>query len=122
MILSFTVPGPPAPNERHRKGMHGNMYTPKGTVEYRKTAAWAALEATRRMPMFPLDGDVRTEMMIYFPGSKGDGDNVEKTLHDAWERILYRNDRQVRGNKWVREFNQAEPRVDVKLYTGEDAL
>jgi len=105
--VTFTVPRPPVPKDRPRKGKYDNFYTPRETKAYEKVVAqWYA---TVRKGRPPHAGDVRMELdvapdgvrvTLHFLDSKtpkvrGDLSNIAKAVEDALNTLAYRDDRQI---------------------------
>lgn len=89
MIRKYVIPGPPVVQQRHRKGMYGNMYDP--TKEEKIRMGWMMIEQGAR----PLSGPIGIEVVFYGAKKVGDLDNMIKALCDAGNGILWEDDRQV---------------------------
>ncbi len=92
--ITFTIPFSVVGKQRPRKGKHG-FYTPAETQRCERDIKFIALARTNATPAvrFPLDGSIAVE--IGFPPSRADLDNQTKTIGDALNGILYRDDRQI---------------------------
>jgi Holliday junction resolvase RusA-like endonuclease len=96
--LHFTIPGPPVPNERARKGRGGRYYTPARTRSYRiHVANWARLAVARWAYLhgekWPTNARYEVTVRSFFPDRRRrDQDNVRKTIQDACSGIIWDDD------------------------------
>lgn len=125
--LRFIVPGDPQPKQRARRGRtrdgSEHWYTPDATSNYRDLVRMHALAALQRKAVrgdrWP---DVRSltprfagSLCIFVATDTGDGDNFEKSLYDALQGVLFRNDKQVRAGRWSIAIDRANPRIEVEI-------
>lgn len=89
-MIRFEVSGRPVPKKRPRVTSKG-AYTPKETVAYERSIAWAAKAAMG--PRVPTEKKCFVRMAFY--GSSGDIDNLEKSCLDGMNGVVYKDDRQV---------------------------
>lgn len=115
-VASFFVPGKPVAKARARHARVGNFvrtYTPKETVEYENLVRMAAHEAMGGQP--PCDRPIALRLRIglpcpsswsarrqheayaglILPTKKPDADNIEKSIKDGCNRIVWGDDSQV---------------------------
>ena len=115
--MKFTIPGPPVPKARPRRGKYGNWYTPAKTVEYERHVGWCA--ATVRGPGLQTPFGTRPVIMycdMYFPDKRiRDSDNVIKSIQDGCEKVLWDNDRNVVGRPRIIVRGDPNPRVEVEI-------
>lgn len=117
-FISFTVYGTPVPKERHRTMRRGRRivsFTPERTVAYEHlvgvTACEAMLDGVRRF-----DKPCGLCMMVYRKMAKGDLDNLEKSVKDGMNGMVYTDDRLVKvHHTWMGE-SKDDPRVDVLVW------
>ena len=110
MPMKFTIPGRPVPavrmtqNEaklmrygRHptNKSLQQKYDRIKRYLDYKDTVAWTAKGS--RVPFY--ESTVRIEIDIYTNGVVGDWDNYGKSICDALQDVVYKNDRQVKGGR-----------------------
>jgi Holliday junction resolvase RusA-like endonuclease len=123
--IEFIVPGPPQGKGRARVGKvggHVRMFTPKKTVSYESLIAYAAKIAMRGMP--PADCPFHVELLAVHavPASwsrvkqnrallgliccttKPDLDNVLKSVGDACNEVVWRDDRQIVSTHMSRAY------------------
>ena len=111
--MEFTVPGPPVPKERPRRGPHGNFYTPKRTKDAEAQIAMIARSKSVRFA----GNNVRVELEFFCRQWRGDGDNCEKLILDALQKAdVITNDKQVHECRWRVYLDPAiEERTVVKV-------
>lgn len=116
--LRFTVPGPPVPNERARKGRGSrtgkeHWYTPARTAAYRRHVAMHGLAAR------PADWDQHAQYRVYIeawmPAHQGDWDNVGKGICDALNEVLWADDQRIADGHVVLHRKAADPRIEVLI-------
>jgi Holliday junction resolvase RusA-like endonuclease len=112
--LTFTIPGPPVPNARARRGRGGNHYTPDKTRAYRNRVAW---ECTRkRLATWPLHARYAVELTFHMPNSRrADADNLAKGVLDALNGIAWEDDSQVQRLVVEKRIDRANPRAEVTI-------
>ena len=110
-MIAFTVPGCPRPKERARRGKGGGWYTPRRTSAYEDAVGWAARGAGCRKPR---DGRFRVKLDLWFPDHRRvDADNCCKSVLDALNGIVWRDDSQVVELVVTRGIDRACPRAEV---------
>jgi Holliday junction resolvase RusA-like endonuclease len=97
--LRIVIPGKPIGKGRPRFGK-GRVYTPAKTVDYENTVAWYAKTLMHGRPI--ITGAVRLTITCSFTGkdrgwhvSKPDADNLIKSISDALNGIVYKDDQQI---------------------------
>jgi len=128
--VTFTVPGKAVSKKRHRMTKRGHTYTPADTVSYEgmvKVLAYNAMEH-REVLTGPIDMRVtvylappkswskrRHDLALddcIIPTKKPDLSNVAKSIEDAMNGVVYRDDSQITQltvSKWYSD----EERVEV---------
>jgi Holliday junction resolvase RusA-like endonuclease len=118
-ILSFTIPGPPQPKERARKGKSGKWYTPERTRRYEAhvhTCALAGVSPQARERCFAAERIELLSLLVFFPdGRRRDGDNVAKAIQDALNGVLWVDDSRIRQLSVTKSVDPSNPRVDVQV-------
>lgn len=120
-LIRFTVPGPPVPKARARRSRRtGKWYTPTKTSEYEEAvfvgAMVAAGELHLRRITWPTDREYAVTVRCCFPDArKRDADNVLKSVLDACNKLLWRDDVQVRRALTTREIDRDNPRTEVTV-------
>jgi Holliday junction resolvase RusA-like endonuclease len=119
MNLAFTIPGPPVPKARARKGRSGHWYTPEKTRSYERRIyahARAALWASGFRSMWPMAADYMLRARIYAPTRRRmDVDNLVKSLADGCIGVLWADDHRVGIECPPWEVDKANPRVEVSI-------
>lgn len=118
MKLTFVVPGPPQPKERARKGKGRRWYTPERTRRYeaavRETAQCRVFE--RHGFNWRTDAEYVVELVAHFPDARArDLDNVCKSVLDACNEVLWRDDKQVVRVVLERAIDRENPRTEVTI-------
>ena len=129
MTIEFTVPGRPVPMARPRVTSRGT-FTPKDCVAYKKVVSMVARNAMRTAEAEMFDGEpLECRVRFIFPlpksrknpyaTSRPDLDNLYKSVTDAMNGIVYKDDSQIvrafvekayeingggRAEIWVREI------------------
>ena len=105
MTIEFIVPGKPVPMARPRVTMHGT-YTPSVCREYKKVVAMVAKNAMRTADLLLFDNtplECRVRFVFPLPKSRKnpwatsrpDLDNLYKSVTDAMNGIVYKDDAQI---------------------------
>ena len=103
------------PKERPRSGKSGHFYTPKKTQDCERTIQEACADAP--LLMFPIaigiefteaTPKVKSEGARWLRPSKGDVDNKVKTVTDALNGILYRDDKQICDVRATRVYGASD--------------
>jgi Holliday junction resolvase RusA-like endonuclease len=133
MIIYETV----VPKQRPRRGKGGFFYTPKKTVDFENLIGeYGQVYAHENCihPNHSKDKGIRVSIDYYVkipkswskkkkeqallgeirPKCKPDNDNVEKSLYDGLESILWHNDSEIVENK-TRKFYAEEPRIEINV-------
>ena len=124
MKLKFTVPGPPQPKERARKGKGRRWYTPERTRRYEAAVQEAAQHHVflRHGLNWRTDCTYHVELTAYFPDARArDLDNVCKSVLDACNEVLWRDDKQVVRVVLERGLDRENPRTEVTIEAKEVA-
>ena len=126
-IIKFTIVGKPVAKGRprfYRRGSFVQTYTPKETVSWEN---WVKLEAVKYRPSDLIEGPIRMnlEFMLLRPKSlpkkvifhikKPDVDNLSKSIKDALEGIIYKNDSQVYQLVCRKVYSVTECGVSVEI-------
>lgn len=112
MNLMFTVPGRPVSKARPRVGRHGT-YTPQTTKAYAEQVGWLATAA--RPKDWPLDAKYGVDIVIFGAHASADGDNIEKNILDAMNKVIFNDDRQVVEMHWAKKPGEARAEVRVRV-------
>lgn len=133
-MIEFIIPGDPVPQGRPRAGRAGRrivMYDPKESREYKR---YVSLIARQHAPKTLLEGPLSVRMKIYrqipksttkkdraliFEGkkrpiTKPDTDNYTKSVLDALNGIIYKDDSQV-TDLYASKYYSDDPRVEIKV-------
>ena len=120
MKITFTVPGKPQGKGRPRFTKNGRTYTPGKTAEYEALIKRRYLlqggklfeEAVKLsvLILYPIPKSTtkkERELMVsgsILPTKKPDGDNVEKAVADALNKVAYLDDSQIIEAKWQKIY------------------
>lgn len=133
-MIEFIIPGDPIPQGRPRAARNGRkiiMYDPKESREYKQ---YVSLIARQHAPKTLLEGPLSVRMKIYrqipksttkkdraliFEGkkrpiTKPDTDNYTKSVLDALNGIIYKDDSQV-TDLYASKYYSDDPRVEIKV-------
>lgn len=118
--IRFTIFGRPVSKQRPRIGRGIHVYIPKATREYEEMVAGYALVAKsegRKLVAELYDDFLEVDMDIFVSTRKiPDADNVRKSILDAMQGIIYKDDNRVRGGRTdVWECQKGEERVEVTI-------
>lgn len=113
MELMFIVLGPPKPWQRATPGLtRGRSHKPKETRAYQKLVGNIA--DLHRPPGWPLDARYEVTFLAYCADARvRDLDNIEKSLLDGLQRVLFKNDRQVVSVDKGLDIDPHCPRLEV---------
>lgn len=92
-MIEFVIPGKAVPAVRMtQKSMYVNKYA-KRYLNYKKQVAWIAKQ---HMQGQPIEGNVGVRITHYVHGNRADIDNLFKSVTDSLNKIVYKDDRQVK--------------------------
>ena len=132
MEIIFEIPGPPIGKARPRSGKFGVFYTPKKTKNYEALVKMMASQEMNKQNLNPLDCPLFVTIKAYYtipeswskkkkalaesgnllPTVKPDLDNVEKSILDGCQGIVFIDDKQV-VEVLKRKMYSTRPRVEV---------
>jgi crossover junction endodeoxyribonuclease RusA len=116
--LHFVVPGPPLPKQRARQGRGGHWYTPQPTRDYEQAVSAYAMVSRVRSRWGRADARCRFVVTVdaYLPDERTrDIDNVGKSVLDALNHNVWRDDRQVSRLVVNRHIDRSAPRTEVTI-------
>lgn len=94
VILELSIPGEPKSKERPRHGANSNTFTPKATRD--AEAVIGMLARAQMRGTAPAEGPVGVAAEFYCgTRHRKDADNMLKTLTDAMNNIVYKDDWQI---------------------------
>lgn len=134
MAISFVIPGNPISQGRPRAAKRGKkiiMYDPKESKDYKR---YVAMIAKQHAPNNLLEGALGVKLKIYRqipksttkkdrelynagikrPTVKSDIDNYTKSILDACNGIIYKDDSQIVG-LWAEKYYSDEPRAEIEI-------
>lgn len=114
--ISFTIPGEPRLQKRHRDRKGGGKYDP--SAKDKESFLVQAMAQCR--PDEPLEGPLHL-IVACFGKLPGDWDNYGKFVSDALAGIYYINDKQI-NMALVVLWPSDDPRTEVHLSPLEEAL
>jgi len=114
MRVKLWFSGNPIPKGRPRLGLRG-VYTRASTKEWEETVGWQCRDQWKRKPLL---GPLGIEFIFYRENRrKVDLDNLEKSMLDALEGILYENDSQIKKKSGEIRHSKEHPGVEVEIWT-----
>lgn len=116
--LRLIVPGPPVPKQRARQGRGGHWYTPSATRAYELAVGACGTVARVRARWAKADrlGHFSVTIDVFLPDERGrDVDNVAKSVLDALNQNVWRDDRQVARLVVNRHVDRSAPRTEVTI-------
>jgi len=102
----------PQPKGRPRFA-NGKAYTPRATRSYEKLLAWHYRHAVKE----PLEGDLGV-LLIFITKSRADLDNLAKAALDAGNKILFKDDSQIKMLETHRLRGDVEE-IQLRIYKME---
>ena len=114
-MIEFTVPGRAVPAVRMTQR---SKYTrrAKRYLAYKNQVGWIARQHFKGKPT---KAPVAVEVKIYLHrGVQGDVDNYFKSIADSLNKIIYKDDRQIKMIKAskIECISEDDERVEVKVY------
>jgi Holliday junction resolvase RusA-like endonuclease len=128
-MIEFTVPTAPVAKARARSTRSGLHYTPKKTVDFESMVAWHAREAMAGKPLYegalcvslyygiPIPKTLEPRIKrgeLIFPTKRPDMDNYEKSVLDAMNGVVYKDDSQIVATFHKKRYSR-NPRVVVSV-------
>lgn len=113
-LCSFVVPGRSVPAVRMTQKTKWGKYEQR-YLKYKSVVGWAARQSYKGKPVTI---DVSVEVDIYLRGgNQGDIDNYFKSITDSLNKIIYKDDKQVKKMKARKiECDKNSERVEVSIY------
>ena len=113
-MITFTVPGQPVPKQRARV-VNGRAYTPDRTKGHEQAIIVAAREAGYRG-----EPDAESEFIVlidfYRSGRRAcDLDNLAKTVLDALNKVVWKDDSQIVTMFIAKHTTEDEPWTDIEI-------
>ncbi|WP_425452797.1 RusA family crossover junction endodeoxyribonuclease [Ammoniphilus oxalaticus] len=132
--IKFTVLGEAVAQERARATTHRGrirMYDPQNSRDFKQ---YVGLVASQHAPRKPLEGPLKVRLAIYRPmlksfsrrrmglaehglyrpTTKPDLDNYVKSISDALNKIIWKDDSQVVDLR-VSKFYSEQPRIEIEV-------
>lgn len=121
--LSFMVGGPPVPWQRARLAKNGHHFTEAKTRDYEALLAVHAMAAMRtagwRLEEEPAAFAVA--IVVHWADARPrDNDNASKCLLDACNKLVWRDDSQVKTLHVEQYVDRERPRMEVRIARIED--
>ena len=111
--ISFTIPGEPRLQKRHRDRKGGGKYDP--SAKDKESFLVQAMAQCR--PDEPLEGDLHMVVLCRGASLRGDWDNYGKFVSDALAGIYYANDKQIKlATVALIKSDRAETEVYISPY------
>lgn len=115
-LLHIDIPGDPVAKARARTTKTGHTYTPKKTQDAEEVIRKLAREQISE----PYDGPVGIAMTFFCATRRRtDGDNLQKLVMDALNKIAFLDDSQVEEwqGRLFRRLEGIEPHTEVLVYS-----
>lgn len=128
-MLEFTVPTAPVAKARARSTRSGHHYTPQKTVDFESIVSWHAKAAMAGKPLYegalivtlyygiPIPKNLEPRIKrgeIIYPTKRPDMDNYEKSVLDAMNGIVYKDDAQIVATFHKKRYTR-NPRVVISV-------
>ena len=114
MRIKLWFPGNPIPKGRPIVTFSGT-YTPEITRLWEEEVGW---QCRSQFDHRPLEGPLGIEFIFFRENRrKVDIDNLEKSMLDALQGILFKDDAQVKDKHSVLLYNEEHPGVEVEIWT-----
>lgn len=114
----------PVPKGRPRFGQ-GRVYTPEGTAVFENTVRWLLRAEVRKQGMLlpALTGRLGIHAVFWVREERSDGDNYIKAVMDAGNKILYKDDRQIKDIRSIlyKITPGMTPHIDLAVWELDDA-
>jgi len=104
--LTFTVPLPPSVNRLYTIQKNRLRLTQLGDA-FKQEAGWIARMACRDAEFETVEAE-HVGMTVHLYMKRGDGDNRLKALQDAFNGIVWRDDKQVKRGAWFVHHSKRE--------------
>ncbi|CDQ41489.1 RusA family crossover junction endodeoxyribonuclease [Virgibacillus salexigens] len=113
-MIQLTIPGKPVPAVRMtQKSMYKNKYAQRYLL-YKRKVGWIAKQ---HMKGKPIEGHVGVKLTHYIHGNRADIDNLFKGVTDALNKIVYKDDRQVKHmESRITPCKKEEQRTEIEIY------
>ncbi len=100
-------------NQRLQRGRRGKFILGS---KYRIAKEAAAIHAIHQWRRREIAGPVRVHLSFYLPDQrKRDCTNLFKLIFDALIHVCYADDSQVAIGSWVKQWDKANPRVEITV-------
>jgi crossover junction endodeoxyribonuclease RusA len=111
--MRYIVEGTPVAKARPRRSAHGSFYTPRTTVAYENSIAWAIKKGKLHYGDVPLSMHAE----FYMPNAKRiDGDNLMKALLDGCQKGgLFPDDKNVVDFSVRVFYSSDKPRTEWEI-------
>lgn len=111
-----------------RRGGKSITYTPGGTSVWEEQIQWQSLEQ-KRSPLWDEPLAIKMWFVLskpktvkrFWPSVKPDYDNLEKSITDALEKIIYTNDSRIVRSEFLKMYGEPE-RAEIVVYTLDDVI
>jgi len=114
--INFKVTGKPVSKSNSYRIGNKRMYKTKACVAWEKKVSEEALTAMRKAEAVMADGPVEMEVKVVFPDNRRrDLDNVLKSILDAMNGIVYKDDCQVQKLILSKTVEAGYPRVELHI-------
>lgn len=114
-LIKLVIPGPAVPKARPRLGLHGNVYTPRRTLEG-EARLLGYLKASYPS-LRPAGGFFSVSLDYHLKGEpKVDLDNLIKLVMDAFNKRVWADDSMV-TQLWARKhLHSRAPRTEITIH------
>lgn len=120
--ITFTIPGKPVPKARPRVMRGGWTFTPKKTRDAESSVRLFATIALKQVKDSTLGPSCESRLFVsvicYGARLNADLDNLYKTITDACQGVLYKNDSQIDHAEILRQVShKGQERTEVRIET-----
>ena len=117
-MIKLTATLPPSVNHAYYTANNGmRILTDKAKNWMEEVGFFARVEMRKQKWRYSEDEKIVMELTVYWPDNKRrDMSNLHKLLADAWEKILYKDDKMLLIRDMDFSVDRKNPRVEVLIY------
>lgn len=115
-MIEITIPGRPVPAVRMTRRGKWIKANAKRYLAYKDIVRWTALDEMKKLGFAPIEGPVGVELHAWISGGRpGDIDNIQKSVFDGLNGVVWYDDRQVVEIHAYRHIGVPQ-RTEIKIW------
>ncbi len=121
-MIEVVIPGRPVPAARMTR--RGKWIKPNAQryLAYKDMVRWTAWDVMRKKDLAPFDGPIGVEIHAWYAGGRpGDLDNIQKSIFDGLNGIVWYDDQQVVEVHAYRHKGTPQ-RTEIKVWQLEEGV